>query len=144
MNKSIVAILLCLTTLLFSNSCKKDAENLDAVLFGTWNVTKVQGQQYVNGTPLLLLSDNNPTGYVRFNDDGTGRQDYTYTIFGTTYPNVSDFSWEADENEIRIDRFNQPDMVWKRGTSLPDKQEAAYTIIVDATQSWDYTLTLEK
>ncbi len=131
-----------LLAMLFNSSCKKDS--LDAVLFGTWNVTKVQGQQYVNGNPFLLLTDNNPTGYVRFDDNGTGEQNYTYVLFGTSYPNVSDFSWEADDNEIRIDRFNQPDLVWLRITNETDKQEATYTIVVDATQYWDYTLTLEK
>jgi hypothetical protein len=125
------------------NSCKDDAL-VDPVLFGTWNVTKVQGQQYVNGIPGLLLTDNNPTGYVRFDEDGNGEQNYSFTIFGTTYPNVSEFSWEADDAEIRIDRFNQADMVWRRITNDINKQEARYLIQVDATQSWDYTLTLER
>lgn len=124
-------------------SCKDEGQ-LDATLFGTWNVTKVQGQQYVNGTPGFLLTDNSPTGYVRFDDDGTGEQNYSFTIFGTTYPNVSEFYWEADAAEIRIDRFSQPDLVWRRITNEANKQEATYNIVVDATQSWDYTLTLQR
>lgn len=124
-------------------SCKDEGQ-LDATLFGTWNVTKVQGQQYVNGTPGFLLTDNSPSGYVRFDDDGTGEQNYSFTIFGTTYPNVSEFYWEADDAEIRIDRFNQSDLVWRRITNEANKQEATYNIIVDATQNWDYTLTLQR
>jgi len=125
------------------SSCK-DEEQLDATLFGTWNVTKVHGQQYVNGNAGLQLTDNNPTGYIRFDEDGTGEQNYTFTLFGTAYPTVNEFSWEADAAEIRVDRFNASDLVWRRITNEAIKQEATYNIVVDATQNWDYTLTLEK
>lgn len=125
-------------------SCKKE-KGLDEVLFGTWNVSKVEGtQHFSNGTSGLTLTDNNPSGYVRFDDDGTGEQNYTFTLFGTVYPNTGEFYWEADATEIRIDRWNQPDMVWRRITDEANKQEASYTIVVDATQSWDYKLTLTR
>lgn len=131
----------CIPLLFLSCEGKKQ---LDAALFGTWNVTKVQGQQYVNGTAGLLLTDSSPSGYVRFDKDGTGEQNYSFTLFGTVYPNVNEFRWEADVAEIRIDRFNQPDLVWQRITNEANKQEATYNIIVDAAQNWDYTLTLEQ
>lgn len=143
MKKTVISLLFLLP-FLFINSCKDDSGSLDPVLFGTWNVTKVQGQQYVNGSAGLLLTDNNPTGYVRFDSDGSGREDYTFTIFGSTYPNVSDFTWEADDAAITVVRYNQPDLIWRRITNETSKQEATYTIVVDATQYWDYTLTLEK
>lgn len=124
-------------------SCK-DEEQLDATLFGTWNVTKVHGQQYVNGNARFQLADPSPTGYIRFDEDGTGEQNYAFTLFGTVYPNVNEFSWEADDAEIRVDRFNASDLVWRRVTNEANKQKATYNIVVDATQNWDYTLTLEK
>ena len=139
-NKAFYLILLLFC---FLSSCKDD-EQLDSVLFGTWNVTKVHGQQYVNGNVGLQLTDNNPTGYIRFDEDGTGEQNYAFTLFGTVYPNVNEFSWEADAAEIRVDRFNASDLVWRRITNEVNKQEATYNIVVDATQNWDYTLTLEK
>lgn len=142
MKNSCISFFLFITVACFV-SCK-DKSQLDAALFGTWNVTKVQGQQYVNGAAGLLLTDNSPTGYVRFDEDGTGEQNYSFSIFGVTYPNVNDFYWEADAAEIRIDRFNAPDLIWRRITNEAKKQEATYNTVIDATQNWDYTLTLER
>jgi hypothetical protein len=124
------------------SSCKD--EELDSQLFGTWNVTRVEGQQYVNGVAGLQLADPSPSGYVRFDSDGTGEQNYYFTLFGTVYPNISEFSWEADDSEIRIDRFTEPDMVWRRTTTEPNRQVATYNIVVNDSQNWDYTLTLER
>lgn len=143
MKKSLIAFLLPLLTLVFS-SCKKNPEDLDATLFGTWNVTRVEGQQYVNGSPGLNLADDNPSGTIRFDDNGKGNQNYSFTIFGVTRSFNDDFRWEADSLEIRVDRFNQPDMIWKRKVNQPNLQKATYNIEVDASQNWDYTLTLEK
>lgn len=141
MTTRILLILLCLSCLL---SACKDKEDLDSGLFGTWNVTRVAGQQYNNGSAGLSLADSSPSGYVRFDDDGTGEQNYYFTLFGTNYPNINEFRWEADASEIRIDRFNQPDLVWRRVTNEPDKQVATYNIVISATENWDYTLTLER
>jgi len=129
---------------LFIVACGKESSSLDVVLFGTWNVTKVQGQQYNDGSPGLLLTDNNPSGYVRFDDDGTGEQNYTYTLFGVAYPNTGEFVWESNEAEIIIKRFAQPDLVWRRITNEANRQEAVYRTVVNSTQYWDYTLTLQR
>ena len=48
----------------FLASCKDDKKDLDSTLFGMWNVTKVQGQQYLNGNAGVNLADNSPTGTV--------------------------------------------------------------------------------
>lgn len=141
MTNRILLILLCLTCLF--TRCK-DKEELDSRLFGTWNVTRVAGQQYLNGSAGVSLTDSSPSGYVRFDEDGTGEQNYYFTLFGTNYPYINDFRWEADANEIRIDRFNQSDMVWRRITNEPNKQVATYNIVLSATENWDYTLTLER
>lgn len=125
------------------NGCSKD-ENLDPALYATWQVTKVEGLFYINGVPALPLADNNPSGTVEFKEDGTGFQNYTFQIGGSTSQQVGAFRWEADQNEIRIDRVNEPDMVWARVANLTNKQVATYTQIVDANSKWDYTLTLEK
>lgn len=140
MNRPIVA-LLCFS-FIFSSSCTDKRH--DPNLVGTWDVTKVQGQRFDNGNPGIILTDNNPTGYIRFNRNGTGRQDYSFSIFGLTYDNTGDFIWRTNEDEVIIERFSQPDLIWQRITDEPDIQVATYTNVVNSTTSWDYTLTLEK
>lgn len=123
--------------------CSKD-ENLDPALYATWQVTKVEGLYYWNGVPTLPASDNDPFGTVRFDDDGKGYQNYPFQLAGKNFEQIGAFSWEADEDEIRIDRVDEPDMVWQRVANLTNKQVATYTHVVDANSKWDYTLTLEK
>lgn len=135
--------IICLTfAAMILGGCAKD--NLDEKLFATWQVTKVEGLYYWNNTPTFPVSDNSPSGTVRFDEDGTGYQNYSYQIAGNTSQQIGAFKWEADDNEIRIDRVDEPDMVWVRQTNLTNKQVAKYTYIVDSNTKWDYTLTLEK
>lgn len=141
MNKTLF-ILISLTAILFGG-CGND-ENLDDSLFATWQVTKVEGLYYYNNFPLTTATDSDPTGTVEFKEDGTGYQNYSFQLGGNTYPNIGAFSWESNDGQIIIDRLNEPDMVWERVTKLTNKQVAKYTIVVDANQKWDYTLTLEK
>ncbi len=123
------------------NSCNK---NLDKVLFGTWNVTKVEGTLNVGGVSVFTAIDNSPVGVVTFNSDGSGSQNYSFTLGATNYPQVGDFSWEANEDEIIINRVSEPDLIWTRITDTENKQVASYNVVVNANQNWDYTLTLEK
>jgi len=125
------------------NGCSKD-ENLDPALYATWQVTKVEGLYYWNGVPAFPVADNNPTGTVEFNSDGTGYQNYMYQIGNNSSHQVGAFTWQADDSEIRIVRVNEPNMVWARVANLTNKQVATYTHVVDANSKWDYTLTLEK
>jgi hypothetical protein len=104
----------------------------------------VEGQQYVNGSAGLTLADNNPTGTIRFDSDGSGNQNYSFTILGSTQSFNSNFIWEADELEIRVQRLNQPDMIWTRETNEPNLQRAINNVVISATENWDYILTLEK
>jgi hypothetical protein len=136
-----------LTTLLFTTlllGCKKDPALLDDSLFGRWEVTKVSGQIIDNGTPGLVVNDNSPTGFVRFDDNGKGEQNYSFVLLGTTYPNTGNFSWTANPAEIRIQQFRKPDLIWRRKLAEPNKQEATYAIVISPTQTIDYTLTLTR
>jgi len=141
MRKSILFSSLIIFSLIQISSCKKDSDGSELV--GTWNVTKVQGQLVENGNAGITLTDNNPSGYVEFNKDGTGTQDYSFTL-GLSYSFTGNFVWRANEDEITIERINQPDLIWRRVTNQPNKQEATFTTVVSSTQNWDYTLTLEK
>lgn len=136
-----------LQTLLISAiflGCKKDPALLDDSLFGRWEVTKVSGQIIDNGTPGLVVNDNSPNGFVRFDGNGKGEQNYSFVLLGTTYPNTGNFSWTANQAEIRIQQFGKPDLIWRRKVAEPDKQEATYAIVISPTQTIDYTLTLSR
>lgn len=132
----------CLLFILLG-ACGKEAD-ATGNLEGEFSVTKVEGQRYFNGNPDFYLADNNPTGYVRFNTNGTGKQDYTFTIFGNTSTQNANFTWEADASTINIKRIGEPDLVWDRILNETDKQVAAYDIVLDAQTYIKYTLTMEK
>jgi len=139
--KRIVIISLAAVAVLALNSCYKD---LDTVLFGTWTVTKVEGTLNQNGSSILTASDDSPTGTVEFKNTGKGEQNYSFTFNGTVYPQIGTFTWQADQEEITIDRVTEPNMIWRRIIDTDNKQKVSYNIVVDANQNWDYTLTLEK
>lgn len=126
-----------------SSGCKDD-DHLDPALYGKWQVTKVQGRYYYSNIPSPLVTDNSPQGTIEFKSDGTGYQNYSFQFGGNTQQHIGAFVWEADDEQIRIDRVDEPDMVWTRITKLTNRQEATYTHIVDENQKWDFTLTLEK
>jgi hypothetical protein len=136
------AILLFATIALILQGCTKD--DLDPALFGTWQVTRVEGLYYINNSPTFPLSDNSPSGTVRFDRNGTGRQDYSFQLLGNTNTQTGAFKWTATDTQILIDLKDDPDMVWQRVTKLTNKQVATYTHVVDGSTRWDYTLTLEK
>ena len=139
--KNLVLITLAVCSVLIFNSCNKD---LDKVLFGTWTVTKVEGTLNVNGSSVFTGVDENPVGTVEFKNNGKGEQNYSFTFNGSVYPQTGTFTWQANEDEIIIDRVSDPDMIWVRIINSDNKQKVSHNIVVDANQNWDYTLTLEK
>jgi len=139
--KRIAYLFLAATAVITLNSCYK---NLDKVLFGTWNVTKVEGTKNLNGSSGPTIEDNNPTGTVKFENTGKGEQNYSFTFNGTVYPQTGSFTWEANDEEIIIFRTTASDMYWQRIVNTDNKQNVSYNILVDANENWDYTLTLEK
>lgn len=139
MRKVIVPILVLLVFV--SSGCR---DGIDKVLVGTWNVTKVEGVFNSGGSSSPAVEDNNPTGTITFKSNGRGNQNYTFTLNNVDYPQTGDFSWSATEDKIIIERITEPDMEWTRITDTDNKQVATYNILVNANQSWDYTLTLQK
>lgn len=140
MKKLIVASLVFAIGYTFAG-CNKD---IDKVLVGTWNVTEVEGVFNTGGSSLPPITDENPTGTITFRSNGTGEQDYSYSINGTTYPQTGSFTWSATDELIIIERTNDPDMEWTRLVDTDNRQVATYNYLINANQSWDYTLTLEK
>lgn len=142
MKASHIFIGLVLISTMFA--CSKDNADATGNLEGRWNVEKVEGQQYTNGNPGIKLEDNNPTGYIEFESNGQGEQNYTFTLFGTAYPNNGNFVYSATEAEIIIERFNQEDLVWMREVNTAAQQVASYDIDLNTSSFIRYTLTLEK
>lgn len=123
-------------------ACNKD--KLDEVLFGTWNVTAVEGQYYLNGNAGATVQGQNVTGTVKFNSNGTGEQNYSFSAFGSNQSHTGAFTWESSDDEIIILQSGEPDLIWTRVTNQSNLQVATYNVVVDANENWDYTLTLEK
>lgn len=136
--------LIVLTVLLLTVALSGCHKGIDKVLVGTWNVTRVEGVFNTGGGSLPPIVDASPTGTITFKSNGTGEQNYSYTLGGTEYPQTGRFSWSATDDLILIERTDDPDMEWTRITDTDNKQVATYNYLINANQSWDYTLTLEK
>ena len=119
-------------------------DGIDKVLIGTWNVTEVEGVFNTGGGSLPPITDEDPVGTITFRSNGTGEQNYSYALGGTQYPQTGSFTWSATDDLIIIERTNDPDMEWTRLVDQDNKQVATYNFLINANQSWDYTLTLEK
>jgi hypothetical protein len=142
LSKSIIALFGL--SVLMTTSCTKDSDFTGENLVGRWNVTQVTGQQINNGVPGIALTDENPTGFIRFESNGSGEQNYTFNLLGSPIPNTGAFMWTSNAVEIRIKQVSSPDMIWRRDLDKVNKQIATYTITVSTSVTIDYTLTLEK
>jgi len=133
-----------MTVLLMMHLLSGCDPGIDKDLIGTWNVTRVEAVFVNSGTNSTAVVDEDPTGTVIFRRNGTGEQDYYYTVAGTQSHQTGSFRWSATDETIYIERDNEPDMEWTRVVNQENRQVATYRILVNATQSWDYTLTLER
>lgn len=133
-----------LTSMFLLVACTQDKTPFEDDLIGTWTVTKVKGQQFLNGVPGIDATDDSPSGFVRFDRDGRGEQNYTFNLLGFEFPNTGNFIWLSNAIEIRIKQSGNPDLIWKREVNQPNLQVATYTIVVSPEITIDYTLTLEK
>ncbi|MFM1874457.1 MAG: hypothetical protein RL266_194 [Bacteroidota bacterium] len=139
--KQFVTSFFVLSSFLLLSGCDK---GVDKVLVGTWNVTQVEGVFTSGGASFPPIIDADPTGTITFRSNGTGEQDYSYSLGGTTYPQTGSFTWSATNDLIIIDRTNEADMEWTRIIDTDNKQVASYNYLINANQSWNYKLTLEK
>lgn len=137
-------LLLSLFTVLMFISITGCKNGIDKVLIGTWNVTKVEGVFISGGNASDPIADESPTGTITFRSNGTGEQNYSYVIGNTTETQTGSFNWSATNELILIERDSDSDMEWNRVIDQDNKQVATYNILINANQSWDYTLTLRK
>ena len=140
----LLVLFLGLTGLFSSTGCFKEAENIDDVLLGKWDVVKVNGQYYLLGIRIFDITDNNPSGTIEFRENGTGTQDYTFYINNQSYDNKGLFNWQADDTIIYINRGTTEELQWKRIINQSNTQEATYRIEGNNNDYTDYTLTMSK
>ena len=97
------------------------AISADFDLIGTWNFEYVEAEGVVFGIP-YEGDDPMPSGFVRFNNDGTGYSEFTVDILDNfdPYSKEEDFTWERlSESEVKLRQSDGETDVWTiiRGNS---------------------------
>jgi len=130
---------------LFLVACNKN-NNADSEgnLEGQFSVTKVEGKVYYNNSLVYTEEDENSSGYIDFDSDGSGYQNYSFTLNNTNHIQEGSFYWTADENYVYVKRIAEDDLVWTREINEKDKQVISFSYDEDSQTTIDYTLTLEK
>ena len=138
--KSLLILIVAVAT---TTSCVETIDPNENLL-GTWSVTKVEGRQITNGVYGIVLTDDSPEGFISFDDNGWGEQDYSFTLFGTDYPFNSRFVYTTNDTEIQIKLIGEDDMIWNRILNESNLQQASYDIYINEMLTVEYTLTLEQ
>lgn len=123
-------------------SCSKDEDGTDDNpmignnLTGTWQVVKIVGQHASFGTEEAT----DVTGTIRFNDNGTGKENYSFRVMDVPVFENDDFTWISTSSQIVTDPGESSEQTWTRLVNTSSKQEARY----GADDGFTYTFTLEK
>ena len=134
--KKIVFSLIILAILSCNGSDDNPPPTSNNVLVGTWNVIKII---YDNTTTGVIEPD--VTGTITFNTDGTGRENYTYTVLGIPIPNVSNFTWRSTNTQIIFDEGTSDEAVWGRVQNTSNLQVGRFE---ESTGNTNITITIEK
>ena len=109
-------------------ACDKQQEDPDPsnTLIGTWNVTAGTLQ-----SPSLGEFDATTSGTIIFRADGTGQENYDYTVAGFSFSENSPFTWISTPTTIVFDGGTSHETVWVREVNEVAEQRGAYTIVQD-------------
>lgn len=138
MKRIVVALVIVISV-----SCSSNDNNPPPItlggnsLVGTWNVTKIV---YVNSFTGTVEPDD-VEGTITFNSNDTGRENYRYTISGTTIPNISNFTWRSTNTQIVFDEGTDDEAVWVRLENTNTKQIGRYD---ESSGNTTITITIEK
>ena len=130
-------LLFCLP-LVFLASCGEDepdstpepAISADFELIGTWNFEYVTAEGVVFGLP-YAGDDPMPSGFVRFNEDGTGYSEFTVDILDNfdPYSKEEDFTWDRlSETEVKLRQSDGETDIWNIIRANPNLIEASWLI----------------
>ncbi|MBX2871660.1 MAG: hypothetical protein KTR30_06160 [Saprospiraceae bacterium] len=123
-----VRFVLCIGTFLFFTACEKTQEDPDPTntLVGTWDVSAGKLQ-----SPSLGEFDAVTSGTITFRANGTGQENYDYTVAGFTFSENNPFTWISTPTTIVFDGGTSDETVWVRELDQTNEQRGAYTIIQD-------------
>ena len=141
MQKSFFALALCLFCLL--SSCEHDYPEFGEEIYGRWNVAQVKISAIVLGVP-VSQEDNEPVGYVTFNEDGWGLQKFTASIFGQEVKRDTDFRFRLSDNAIFFNEGRSDQVSWHRIINHSNIQQAKYVDTLLFNQRVEFLLTLRR
>ena len=94
-------IVIFIVMIVLSISCSKDVERSD-FLIGEWKVTSVH---YLPNEPTPVVFPTSD-GTIKFNLDGTGRRNFSFTYGEVSRTVVSDFTWNKISNDQLVFSFD--------------------------------------
>ncbi len=108
-------------------------------LVGTWTIESATYKV------LGIRQTGDVSGTITFNEDGTGKNDYTFTIRGVTRIKEDEFNWEHDGAIITFDKDTEFENQWTWGTGADGKRQANFKDEVpNTTTEVDVTVVLSK
>lgn len=85
-------------SLLLTTACSKEKKFAKS-LVGIWSLDKIE---FTSASDPLLSFEATNAGTIEFKKDGTGKNDYTYTVGGTQYNDNEAFKWDNVDDETVI------------------------------------------
>lgn len=130
-------LLICLMQL-FNCSKNSDDNSTSNQLLGEWNVTQI----IILYPELEEVQAENVTGTITFDENGTGIEDYSYSIeiIDIIFSETESFTWTSNNSSIITDPGTDTELTWDRIENQSNLQIASY-INSDGIR---YTLTLTK
>jgi hypothetical protein len=71
----------------------------DFTVVGRWNFETVEAEGQIQGVS-QSDKDNNPTGYVLFNEDGTGIFDFGINLLAMEFGKLDSITWTRESDEL--------------------------------------------
>ncbi len=117
----------------------------DFTLVGTWNFETVEGDGQIGGIP-TNDKDNNPTGFVTFNEDGTGVLDFRLVLLGREFVELDNITWSRDsETEVTIVEGDNGDInEWTLIRGNDGLVEASWVLNLTAVDFATFTAVLTR
>jgi len=131
-----------LTIFLLFTACSSSDDNSNTInpvtnnLIGTWNVTVIIAVH----PQLGQASASDIQGTIEFRENGSGKEDYSYTAFGMSFSETDSFNWVSTSANIITDPGTNAELIWDRVANTTTRQIASYT----DEDGVNFTLTLEK
>jgi len=133
---------------LTTTSCEKKQEFVPLEEFtfeGTWNLDKVE-----TTAPLLgSQTDNEPTGTIVFNEDGTGTANYSFNAVsiiseGVPITREDSFQWTKEDLTITMTKADGSVITWTTVNEADSDFQATWTEDIEDLASIDFHAYMSK